>query len=63
MAIFIYTETPASSDPIRVKHFGKRNTDQWPAYEDDIAFAALELGYISGPSLNVQHRPSSQTRQ
>ncbi len=30
------------------------------AYMDEVAFAALELGYISGPTLNVAHHPETR---
>ncbi len=30
------------------------------AYMDEVAFAAMEMGYIAGPSLNTPHHPETR---
>lgn len=60
MLDFTFYDLQNGHSPVRVTPYMSHGTDTPSTYEDEVAFAAMEMGYIAGPSLNTAHHPKQQ---
>lgn len=60
MLDFTFYDVQTASTPVRVTPYMSHDPHSLMDYNDEVAFAAIEMGYISGPSLNASHHPVTQ---